>query len=289
MRSKLFVPGSRPELFEKAMKSAAEALSFDLEDAVDETRKTEARSEVARFLRALPASPGKTIIVRINGLTTPHFHADVEALVGAGVDIVNVPKPESAADIRACADVLKQAERRAGARPVGILANIETPGALRLAAEIATASPKVVGLQIGWADLLEPLHIDRYNSAVIESMQLTVRLAAGEAGIWAYDGAYPNIADPDGYRREAEAARRLGYLGKSAIHPSQVPIANAVFQPTAAEIRHALAVMAAAAEAARRGTGAYKVDGKMVDAPFVRRAEAIVALARQLGLIPPTS
>ncbi len=159
------------------------------------------------------------------------------------VDLVNVPKAESAAAIRACAAVIEQAEERAGARPVGLLANIESPKALRLAAEIATASPKVVGLQIGWADLLEPLNIDRGNRAAIESIQLTVRLAAGEAGIWAYDGAYPNIADPDGYRREAEAARRLGFIGKSAIHPSQVPIANAVFQPTPDEIAHALKVV----------------------------------------------
>ena len=285
MRSKLFVPGSRPELFEKAMKSAADALSFDLEDSVDERRKPEARSEIARFLRSLPQRPAKTIIVRVNGLETPHFEADVEAIVGPGIDIVNVPKPESAADIRACADALEQAERRAGARPVGILANIESPKALRLAAEIATASARVVGLQIGYADLLEPLNVDRYTSSVIESMLLTVRVAAGEAGIWAYDGAYPNIADVDGYRREAEAARRLGYLGKSAIHPSQVPIANAVFQPTQAEITHALKIMEAADDAERRGLGAYTVDGKMIDAPFVRHAEAVIALARQLGLV----
>ena len=168
-----------------------------------------------------------------------------------------------------------------------MLANIESPKALRLAAEIATASPKVVGLQIGWADLLEPLNVDRGNRAAIESIQLTVRLAAGEAGIWAYDGAYPNIADPDGYRREAEAARRLGFIGKSAIHPSQVPIANAVFQPTPEEITHALKVVEAAQEAARNGIGAYTVDEQMVDAPFVRRAEAVVALARQLGMVPP--
>ncbi len=287
MRSKLFVPGSRPELFEKAMKSAADALSFDLEDAVDERRKAEARSEVARFLRTLPERPAKTIIVRVNAFATPHFHADIAAVVGAGVDLVNVPKPDSAADIRACAEAREQAERQVGARRVGILANIETPRALRLAAEIATASPKVVGLQIGWADLLEPLNIDRYNSAAIESMQLTVRLAAGEAGIWACDGAYPNIADPEGYRREAEVARRLGYAGKSAIHPSQVPIANAVFQPTESEIAHAINVVAAASEAARDGVGAYTVDGKMIDGPFVRRAEVVIALARQLGLLPP--
>lgn len=288
MRSKLFVPGSRSELFDKAMKSAADSLSFDLEDSVDPRRKSEARTAVAQFLHSLPPHRDKTVIVRVNGLHTEHFQADVEAIVGQGLDIVNLPKPESAADVRACADAIERAERRTSAGRVGILANIETPRALRLAAEIATASPRVVGLQIGWADLLEPLNIDRGNSAAIESMQLTVRLAAGEAGIWAYDGAYPHISNPDGFRREAEASRRLGYIGKSAIHPSQVPIANEVFQPTDAEIAYAVEIIDAAQDAERRGVGAYKVRGKMIDAPFVRRAESILALARRLGLLPVT-
>jgi citrate lyase subunit beta/citryl-CoA lyase len=143
----------------------------------------------------------------------------------------------------------------------------------------------VVGLQAGWGDLIEPLDIDRYNPAMIQAIQLQIRIAAGEGNVWAYDGAFANIGDPEGYRREAEAARRLGYVGKSAIHPTQVPIANAVFRPTDAEIAHSLKVVEAADAAAARGVGAFTVGGKMVDAPFVRRAEAILALARKLGLI----
>jgi len=285
MRSKLFVPGSRPELFAKAMSSAADGLSFDLEDAVDEARKDEAREELAKFLRSLPPNTGKVIIVRVNGLDTPHFEKDLEAIVGPGLDIVNLPKPEDPDDVRACAAALAKVERKAKAEPVDILANIESPRALRLAAEIAAASPRVVGLQAGWGDLIEPLDIDRYNPAVIEALLLQIRIAAGEAGVWAYDGAYANIQDPEGYRREAEASRRLGYLGKSAIHPTQVPIANAVFRPTDAEIAHSLKVVEAAEEAAAKGIGAFTVNGKMVDAPFVRRAEAILELARKLGLI----
>ena len=285
MRSKLFVPGSRPELFAKAMASEADALSFDLEDAVDEQRKDVARAELAKFLRSLPPNTGKVIIVRVNGLDTLHFERDIEAIVGSGLDIVNLPKPESPDDIRACAAALAKVERKAKAEPVDILANIESPRSLRLAADIATASPRVVGLQVGWGDLIEPLAIDRYNPEAIQALQLQVRLAAGEAGIWAYDGAYANIKDPDGYRREAEGARRLGFIGKSAIHPTQVPIANAVFRPTDDEIAHSLKVVEAAEGAAARGVGAFTVNGKMVDAPFVRRAEAILALARKLGLI----
>ena len=285
MRSKLFVPGSRPELFAKALASEADALSFDLEDAVDESRKDVAREELARFLRGLPANTGKVIIVRINGLETKHFERDLEAIVGPGLDMVNLPKPESADDVRACAAVMKKAERKAGVEPIDILANIESPRALRLAADIARASTRVVGLQVGWGDLIEPLDIDRYNPVVIQQLLLQVRLAAGEAGIWAYDGAYANIKDPEGYRREAESSRRLGYIGKSAIHPTQVPIANDVYRPTDDEIAHSLKVVEAADVAAARGVGAFTVNGKMVDAPFVRRAEAILALARKLGLI----
>src|SRR5687767_8214632 len=118
MRSKLFVPASRPELFGKALAGEADALSFDLEDAVDEARKGEARAELAKFLRSLPPNPGKTIIVRVNGLDTPHFETDIEAITGAGVDIVNLPKPEDADDVRACAAALAKAERKANAEPV---------------------------------------------------------------------------------------------------------------------------------------------------------------------------
>ncbi|HET7730138.1 MAG TPA: CoA ester lyase [Usitatibacter sp.] len=285
MRSKLFVPASRPELFAKAMAGEADALSFDLEDAVDESRKDSARHELAEFLRALPDNPGKTIIVRVNALDTPHFGADLEAIAGPGLDIVNLPKPEGPDDVRACAAALTRIERKRGLEPVRIMPNIESPRALRLAAEIAGASPRVAGLQAGWGDLIEPLGIDRYNPAAIEAIQLRIRIAAGEAGVWAYDGAFADIANPEGYRREAQAARRLGFLGKSAIHPSQVPIANAVFRPTDEEIAHSLKVVDAAREAAQRGVGAFTVGGKMVDAPFVRRAEAVLDLARKLGLI----
>ncbi|MGZ5032575.1 MAG: HpcH/HpaI aldolase/citrate lyase family protein [Usitatibacter sp.] len=285
MRSKLFVPGSRPELFDKAMKGDADALSFDLEDAVDEARKGEARRALAKFLRALPPNPGKVIIVRVNGLETRHFEADLEAIVGPGLDIVNLPKPESADDVRACAAALTKIERKIGLEPIDILPNIESPRALRFAAEIAASSPRVVGLQAGWGDLIEPLAMERYNPAAIEAIQLQIRIAAGEAGVWAYDGAFANIKDPEGYRREAEGARRLGYIGKSAIHPTQVPIANAVFRPTDAEISHSLRVVDAAQSAAEKGVGAFTVDGRMVDAPFIRRAEAILDLARKLGLI----
>ncbi len=286
MRSKLFVPGSRPELFAKAMAGEADALSIDLEDAVDESRKAEARAAVKAFLRSLPADKSKTIIVRVNGIATEHFEADVEAIAGPGLDLINVPMTETGDDVRKAAAVIALIEKAKGlAEPIGILANVETAKAFRLAAEIAGGDRRVAGLQLGFGDLLEPLGIDRYDPAVILQFQLGVRLAAGEAGVFAYDSAFANVKDTEALRREAETARRLGYLGKSAIHPSQVPIINAVFRPSDGEIAHSLRVVAAAREAGAKGVGAYMVDGKMVDAPFVVRAEATVALARRLGLV----
>jgi citrate lyase subunit beta / citryl-CoA lyase len=286
MRSKLFVPGSRPELFAKAMAGEADALSIDLEDAVDESRKAEARAAVKEFLRSLPADKSKTIIVRVNGLVTEHFAADVDAIAGPGLDLINVPMTETGDDVRKASAVIARVEKAKGlAQPIGLLANIETAKAFRLAAEIAGADGRVAGLQLGFGDLLEPLGIDRYDPAVVRQFQLGVRLAAGEAGVFAYDSAFANVKDTDALRREAETARRLGYLGKSAIHPSQVPIINAVFRPSDEEIAHSLRVIEAARAAGAKGVGAYMVDGKMVDAPFVVRAEATVALARRLGLV----
>jgi citrate lyase subunit beta/citryl-CoA lyase len=287
MRSKLFVPGSRPELFAKALAGPADAISIDLEDAVEESRKGEARAATANFLSArAQAAHGKVIIIRINGLTTPHFDADLEAVLGPQVDLVNLPMVEAADEVRAAAAAMARLESRRGlAKPVRLLVSIETPRALRRAAEIGQAEARVAGLQLGFADLFEPLGIDRSHAAAVQQVQLMFRLAAAEAGVWAYDSAYANVADPDGYRAEAEVARRLGFIGKSCIHPSQVALANAVFRPSDKEIEHALRVVAAARQATERGIGAYMVDGRMVDAPFVRRAEDVVALAGRLGLL----
>jgi citrate lyase subunit beta/citryl-CoA lyase len=288
MRSKLFVPGSRPELFAKALASAADALSFDLEDSVAEGRKDEARQALRQLLAGDAArSAAKTLIVRVNALDTPHFAADVATVVQPGLHLINLPKPESADDVRAAALAVEQAERANGvAQPVGLLLNVETPKALRQAFELATAHPRVAGLQLGLGDLFEPAGIARTSAPAIQQAMFTLRMAAAEAGVFAYDSAFANIKDQAGYRAEAELARSLGFLGKSCIHPTQIVLANEVFRPTDAEIAHAVKVVEAARVAEAQGVGAYVVDGRMVDRPFVIRAQAIVAVARRLGLLP---
>lgn len=288
LRSKLFVPGSRPELFAKALAGPADALSFDLEDSVVVERKAEARDNLAHFLAGPEAAvTTKTLIVRVNGMDTPHFAADIAALALPAVALVNLPKPDGPEAVREAAARLEDAERREGVtRPIGLLVNIETPRALRLAHELAAAHPRVAGLQLGLGDLFEPLSIDRRERAAVEGAMLAMRLAAGEAGVFALDAAFADIRDAAGYRAEAELARRLGYAGKSCIHPSQVALANAAFLPGEAEVALARRIVAAADAARESGTGAYVVDGRMIDAPFEARARAVLAIAERHGAPP---
>ena len=226
MRSKLFVPASRPELFAKALVSAADAISFDLQDAVVNERKAEARSALATFLRALPMHGGKLIVVRVNAVGSPWFADDMDAVVGPWLDLVNLPMVEDASAVAEAAAALNRRETAGAAR---ILVNIETPKGLRKAAKLAAAHPRVAALQVGYADLLEPFGIDRSDPAALAHIRMTVRLAAAEAGIAAYDGAYAVVKDQDGYRAECVAARRQGFAGKSCIHPSQIAIANQAY------------------------------------------------------------
>jgi citrate lyase subunit beta/citryl-CoA lyase len=288
MRSKLFVPGSRPELFSKALAGDADGLSFDLEDAVAESRKAEARDTLARLFDAAEVRDSdKVIIARVNGLDTPHFEADVRAVVRNGLHLLNLPKVQSVEQVRAAAEAVIDAEKRNGVtRPVRLLLNIENAVGLHLAAELGAAHERVAGLQLGLADLFEPLDIDRREPVAVHNAMYELRMKAAAAGVFAYDAAFANIKDQAGYTAEAELARRLGFLGKSCIHPSQVALANQAFQPGEAEIAHSLRVLEAAREAQAKGVAAYVVDGRMIDGPFLRRAESVVALAGRLNLLP---
>ena len=279
MRSKLFVPGVRPELFSKALAGDADALSFDLEDSVPESRKDEARAQVSAFVQSAEVqATAKLIVVRVNALGTPHLQADLASIAHAGVALVNLPKVESGEQILEAVAMLERAEAGNGtATPLRLLANIETPRGLRVAAQIAGAHPRVAGLQLGLADLFEPFGIDRRDIANVHATLYAMRMAAAEANVFAWDAAYADIEDADGFRAEAGMARRLGYVGKSCIHPKQVALANAVFMPDAGEIAAARRIVAAAREAGDAGRGAFLVDGRMVDLPFLKRAEALLA------------
>ncbi|EIM03329.1 citryl-CoA lyase [Rhodanobacter thiooxydans] len=285
MRSKLFVPGSRPELFAKALTGDADALSFDLEDAVAEARKAEARAMVADFVAGTAvAQAAKLIIVRTNAPDSPHFAADLAAVARPGVTLLNLPKIESPQAVLDAVAALEAAERaNAVAHPIGLLLNIETPRALADAARIAAAHPRVAGLQLGLGDLFEPHGIDRADPRNVHAAMFALRMAAAQAGVFAVDGAYAALDDDAGYREEARMARRLGFIGKSCVHPRQVALANAAFAPSEAELETARRIVEAAQAAGAQSRGAFVVDGRMIDPPFLKRAQALLAAARRPG------
>ncbi len=280
MRSKLFVPGSRPALFAKALASAADMLSFDLEDAVADADKVSARMQVSAFLQAAPHRvAGKQVVVRVNAWSSSVWEDDLHAVLPLDIDLLNLPKVESPEQLRQAIAEIEAVEARLGTRhAVGLLVNIETPRALRHAAAIGRVHPRVRGLQLGLGDLFEPHGIQRAELRNVHAAQYTLRMAAAEADVFAYDAAFPGLDDEAGFLAEAGSARALGYLGKSCVHPRQVAWANEVFAPTQAEVDAARRTVEAAAQA---GEGAFAVDGRMVDAPFLARARAVLAIANR--------
>lgn len=268
MRSKLFVPCSRPEFFDKALAGEADALSFDLEDSVPADGKAAARERLAAFLRSdAVRGSAKRIIVRVNGLAGADFAADLDTIRAGRVDMINLPKIEDAAGVIAAVSAIDA--------PAALLVNVETPRALLRTAEIASAHPSVAGLQVGLNDLFATLSADRRDPRSVHAALWQIRLGAGMAGILVCDGAWPDLRDEAGFRAEAEMALALGYIGKSCIHPSQVAIANQIFgreRDLAAARRLVTAARAAAAD----GRGAFTFEGRMVDRPMIAAAQALL-------------
>ncbi|MGB8481213.1 MAG: CoA ester lyase [Acidobacteriaceae bacterium] len=285
MRSKLFVPADRPALFPKALASAADAICFDLEDSVLSAQKSEARRQLGEFL-ASESHTRKVILVRVNHVRSADFGEDLSAAVFPSVAMLALPKVEDPSEIKDAVAALATLEKKRNLKnPIGILVTIESARGLRLTESIAATDEQVAGLQLGLADLFEPLGIQQSDGAAVHHVRLQLRLAAGEAGIPCFDSAFANFKDEAGFVREAQAARGLGFAGKSCIHPSQIALANRIFSPSSEEIVAALRCIEAARAAETGGVGAFALDGRMVDAPFVRRAESILDLAERIRIL----
>jgi len=283
-RSKLFSPGSRPDLMAKAAASAADMLVFDLEDAVRDEDKAAARLHVRAALDGLNwGSASKERGVRINPIDSAHWLDDLNAVFCPALDAVHLPKVDGLRAIWVAEAVLADLERKAGRRqPVRLIPTLETPEGIEQARAIALASPRVVALQFGLGDLTArvglqpaPHRLAYYRTQVV--------LAAAAAGIEALDTVFFDIRDSEGYRADALEARGCGMHGKSCIHPAQVGLANEVFSPAPAEIERARAVLAAYEQALSAGAGAVAHGGRMVDLPVAEAARRLLARAAQIG------
>ena len=285
-RSMLFVPGSNASMMSTAYVYGADAIMFDLEDAVALREKDSARLMVFHALQS-PVYAGTDTVVRINPLDTPYGRDDLEACVRAGTRTIRLPKTDSADDIRELEHEVEDVERDCG-REVGstrLMAAIESASGVVNAVEIAQASPRMVSIALAGFDYVIDLQTTRSREGTeLFYARCAVLHAARVAGIAAYDVVWSDVNDEEGFLAEVELIKRLGFNGKSLVNPRQVPLLHEAFAPTEDELAHAQVVVAAAEKAERDGLGVVSLGGKMVDAPIIVAARRTIAFADASGV-----
>ncbi|AEQ51119.1 HpcH/HpaI aldolase/citrate lyase family protein [Pelagibacterium halotolerans] len=273
LRSLLFVPGDRPDRMEKALKSGADAVIVDLEDSVLPERKPWARKDVAQFLSS--ASREVTVMVRVNPLGSSDLAADLEAILPAKPEALVLPKSESGTSVAELAAMLGLAHI-----PILPIAT-ETPKAVFGLGTYGAVASRLCGLTWGAEDLPAAIGATTARrpggsyTPPYELVRSLTLFGAHAAGVPAIETVYTDFIDTQGLRAYAARARRDGFSGMMAIHPTQIAVINAAFAPTEAEIAHARAVIAAFAE--NPGAGAIKLNDKMIDRPHLLAAQRLLA------------
>ncbi|MEI8405647.1 MAG: CoA ester lyase [Actinomycetes bacterium] len=274
-RSVLYMPAANERALEKAKDIAADALIFDLEDAVAPDAKAEARERACAMVAA-GGYGNREITIRANGIGTPWHDDDLAAISAAGPDGVVVPKVNSVADVAAIEAAL---ERHGAPDRTRIWAMLETPIAMLHAEEICAASERLNVLVMGTNDLAKELHAQRVPSRqpLMAGLSLSL-LAARAADKVILDGVFNDIKDEDGFLAECQVGRQMGFDGKTLIHPSQVGPCNTAFSPEPAEIELAERIIAAFEEAEAEGRGVVTVDGRMIENLHVDEARRVLAI-----------
>ena len=287
----MFVPGNNPGMMQDAFIYSPDSIMLDLEDSVTMAEKDAARLLVYNALKTIDYGTTE-MVVRINPLNTPYGKKDVEAMVKAGVDMIRMPKTETADEVREVEEeILKWEEELGCVGRTKIMAAIESALGIVNAYPIATASKRMMGIALGAEDYCANLKTQRtsgdnpnFGLELLLARQ-TIVVAARAAGIDALDTVYSNLDDMETFRREVELIKTLGFDGKSIINPRQIEIVNEVFAPKQKDIEKALKIIAAIKEAEQKGSGVIAVNGKMVDRPVVIRAEHTINLAIASGVI----
>ncbi|MFD0858866.1 HpcH/HpaI aldolase/citrate lyase family protein [Roseovarius aquimarinus] len=309
-RSELAVPGSQPQMFEKAAQSDADVIFLDLEDAVAPDEKAQARKNIIKALNEVDWGT-KTMSVRINGLDTHYMYRDVVDVVeqaGERLDLIMIPKVGTAADVYAVDMMVTQIEDAMGfSKRIGFEHIIETALGMQNVNAIAGASKRNESLHFGVADYAASMRarttviggVNQHYSVLTDPDEAGARqvhwgdmwhsaianmvVAARANGLRPVDGPFGDFSDPEGYKAAAFRAAVLGCEGKWAIHPSQIALANEVMSPSEAEVTKARRIIEAMAEAEAAGKGAVSLDGRLIDYASIRQAEVLVEKARQIA------
>ena len=286
LRSLLFVPGNAPRMLERALGLTPDAFIPDMEDSVPWDEKANAREVVASYIPQL-AKTGKPVIPRVNSLDSGLLAEDLAAVVCPQVYGVSVGKVDGVDILNAVSDLIGDAESRAGMEvgSVRLVPWIESASAIVNAYGICRASPRIVAAALGAEDFTNDMEIERRDDdAELAYPRSVIAVAARAAGVLALDTPYFAFRDEEGLRENSAASRGVGFRGRFAIHPAQIDAINEVYSPSAERIDRARQEIAAFEEAASVGRGSTSLDGKVVDVPVVKRAQALLELAREMGL-----
>ena len=279
-RSVLYMPGANARAMEKARDLPADALIFDLEDAVAPAEKETARRQVIETLQK-GGYGNRELVVRVNGLMTPWGEADVAEMATAGANALLIPKVENKQIINGVEGRMLTAQ---APDAMSIWCMIETPKGVMRAEEIASASPRLGALVMGTSDLAKDLHCLHTPSRgpFMTSLSWCI-LAARANGLSILDGVHLDLADDDGFAESCRQGREMGFDGKTLIHPKTIAAANAAFAPDDAEVQWSRRVIAAHEEAENAGKGVVLLDGQLIENLHVEEAHRIVGLADRIA------
>jgi citrate lyase subunit beta/citryl-CoA lyase len=283
-RTLLFVPANRDNMVARAAQTPADVITLDLEDSVPMSEKEATRGRLQDSISTLKAA-GKTVHVRINSLDTGLTRDDLAAAVMPGLDGVSFPKPTAASHIREVDVMIREQEMHNGVRPGTVLLfpQIESARAVLRCEEIALASTRIAGLCMGGEDYTVDLGVPRtVEGQELEYARRVIVHVCAAYGLLPLDGIWPVLGDIAGLTKEAEYARSIGFKGKYLIHPEQAVPVNQAFSPSESELEAARRVVAAFDEAVTQGHASVRVDGKMVDVPVAKRAQALIDFAASL-------
>lgn len=285
-RTMMFMNAQKPSLIKDAYIYGCDSIIMDLEDAVAENQKDAARFSLYHALKTIDYGDTE-VIVRINGLDTPHWQEDIRCVVAAGADGIRIAKCESAEDVKLVEKHVLEAEKEFGVEEgrTLLMAALESPKGILNAYEIVTASDRMFGCAISGGDFRKSMHVQIEKGGI---EMLTARgnmlLAARAAGVQCFDTMFPNVDDMEGFKEEVIQNRKMGFDGKSIISPKHIRFVHETFAPIPKKIAYAEKLINSFNEQADSGIGVYTVDGKMVDLPFFEDARRIIALAKACGV-----
>lgn len=285
-RTMMFMNAQKPGLIRDAYIYGCDSIMLDLEDAVAENQKDAARFSLYHALKSIDYGDTE-VIVRINGLDTPHWQEDVRVCVAGGADGIRIAKCESAEDVRTVEKAVEAAEEEFGVEKgrTLLMAALESPKGILNAYEICTASERMFGVAISGGDFRKSMQTTPQPDGIdMLYARGHMILAARAAGIQCFDTVFTDLNDDEGFRREVLQNKAMGFDGKSLINPRQIRFVHEVYTPTEKEVVYAEKVVRSIRENTEKGLGVFTVDGKMIDIAFLPGAERTLRLAKVCGM-----